>query len=437
MCLSVVAGRFLKGVPVLGAVCGLLVLPGIAGIAGAEEKAASKQGVEDLAVPREKPVVHLLKPSDLPPPFATPSADNAPKVIPRPEGAMLQLPPGFHVHEWASGLDNPRILTVAPNGDVFVAESHANRVTVLRGMDKTGKVETRSTFAEGLRQPFGIAFYPPGPNPQFVYVGNTDSVVRFPYKSGDLKASGPAEPIVKDLPPGGYNQHWSRNIAFRPDGKKLFVTVGSRQNIGEAEENRAVIREYNPDGTGFRLYATGIRNPVGLAFHPKSGALWAAVNERDGMGDGLVPDYATEVKDGGFYGWPNFYIGPNPDPRVSAEPTLKDKVLVPDVLFDSHVASLGLVFYTGKSFPSTYRNDAFVAFRGSSNRSNRVGYAIVRIPMDKKGHAKGGYEDFLTGWALPDGRVWGRPVGVAVAKDGSLLVTDDGANKIWCITYRK
>jgi glucose/arabinose dehydrogenase len=393
------------------------------------------------APPNDVPVRHapprrvIYRASDLPAPFATPSAENHPRVSPRPADAALTLPPGFHIHLWAEGLENPRIITIAPNGDAFVAESGRDRVRVLRDADGDGKAETREVFAAGLRQPFGIGFYPPGPNPQFVYVANTDSVVRFPYKNGDLKATGPAQTIINDLPGRGYRQHWTRNLRFRPDGSKLYVSVGSETNVGEEPEKRAAILEYNPDGSGYRVYASGIRNTVGLAFNPIDNSLWTAVNERDGLGDDLVPDYATSVKSGGFYGWPWYYIGPNKDPRMRDRPDLKDKTLVPDVLFQSHTAALGMEFYTADKFPVTYRNSAFVALHGSWNRSQRSGYSVVRIPFGSNGKPEGGYEEFVTGWALPDGTVWGRPVDVAVARDGALLITDDGAGKIWRVIY--
>lgn len=379
--------------------------------------------------------LRVIRPSDLPPPHATASVNNPPTVVPRPEGAVLTVPPGFTIAEWADSLSNPRIVTVAPNGDVFVAESQANRVTVLRDGDGDGRPETRSMFADGLRQPFGIALYPPGPNPTHVYVANTDSVVRYAYSNGQLKASGAPETIVPDLPGGGYNQHWTRNVVFRPDGAKMYVSVGSQGNVAEEEEKRAAVLEYNPDGSGYRVFAAGLRNPVGLAFNPVGGALWAAVNERDGLGDDLVPDYATAVRDGGFYGWPWYYIGQNRDPRMAEKPDRKARTLLPDVLFESHSAALGIDFYNGALFPASYRNSAFVALHGSWNRSARSGYLVARIPFGAGGKPVGGYEEFVTGWKTPDGKVWGRPVDVAVAADGSLLITDDGAGKIWRVTY--
>jgi glucose/arabinose dehydrogenase len=295
-----------------------------------------------------------------------------------------------------------------------------------------------------LKQPFGIAFYPPGPNPQYVYVANTDSVVRFPYKNGDLKATGPSEVIVDDISGGGRLRgggHWTRDIAFSRDGKKMWVSVGSRSNDDEdpagheVEEHRARIFEFNPDGSGERVYASGIRNPVGLAVNPRTGELWTSVNERDALGDHLVPDYITRVKDGGFYGWPWYYIGDHQDPRHPNEhPELAGHIAVPDVLLQSHSASLDLSFYTGKQFPKEYRGDAFASEHGSWNRANRTGYKVIRVPQ-KNGVPTGEYEDFLTGFVTPDGDVWGRPVGNTVAKDGSLLVSDDASGTIWRVAY--
>jgi len=380
--------------------------------------------------------------ADLPKPYATRSVDAGSRVVARPEGAWPKVPAGFKVEEFATGLRNPRLIRTAPNGDLFVAESYPGRVRVLRGAAGAGKVETVELFAEGLRRPFGIAFYPPGDNPTHVYVANTDSVVRFPYKSGDTKARGPAEVVVPDLPGGGQLRgggHWTRDVAFSPDGRRMFVSVGSLTNVWEEasanEERRATILSYNPDGTGYRLYASGIRNAVGLAVHPRTGELWCSVNERDGLGDDLVPDYVTRVREGGFYGWPWFYIGPNQDPRhAGAHPELRDKVIVPDVLLQSHSASLEMVFYTGAQFPRGYANDAFAAQHGSWNRARRTGYKVIRVPQ-REGVPTGEYEDFMTGFVTPDGDVWGRPVGVAVGRDGALFVSDDGSNTVWRVSY--
>lgn len=393
----------------------------------------------------ERPgAVHRITVADLPPPFETEAVRNPPELVPQPEGVLPQTLPGYVVTLYAEGLENPRLIRTAPNGDVFVAESRPGRMKVIRGLTDDGRAETVETFASGLRRPFGIAFYPLGPDPQYVYVGNTDSVVRFPYQSGDLKARGPEEMVVPDLPAGGQLRgggHWTRDIAFSLDGQKMFVSVGSLTNVDDPEENpgekdRATILELNPDGTGRRVYVSGIRNAVGMAIHPQTGQLWASVNERDGLGDNLVPDYITRVYDGDFFGWPWFYMGGHQDPRHEGKhPELKAKVRTPDVLIQPHSASLEMLFYTGTQFPAEHRDSIFAAQHGSWNKSIRTGYKVIRVPL-RDGEATGEYEDFLTGFVTEDGQVWGRPVGVAVASDGALLVSDDGANAIWRVSYR-
>jgi len=377
--------------------------------------------------------------NDLPEPYATKSAENGPDVVARPANVWPIAPAGFKVEQYATGLDNPRLLRTAPNGDIFLAESTAGRIRVFRGLTSDGKPEQMQIFASGLKRPYGIAFYPPGKDPQWIYVGNTNAVVRFPYRDGDLKASGPSEHIA-DLPaPGG---HWTRSIEFSPDGKKMFVSVGSESNDDDTdsnpqEKNRADILEFNPEGSGMKVYAYGIRNAGGgLAIHPQTGELWCSVNERDALGDNLVPDYITHVQEGGFYGWPWWYIGGHQDPRQKGKhPELKDKVIAPDVLLQAHNASLQPTFYEGKQFPAEYRDDIFASEHGSWNRSVRAGYEVIRVPLHQTGHASGEYEDFVTGFVLPDGSVWGRPVGITVASDGALLVSDDGSNSIWRISY--
>lgn len=378
---------------------------------------------------------------DLAKPYDTPSADNHPKIVSRPQDAWPKAPEGFEVTEFATKLEQPRVIACAPNGDLFVAESKANRVRLLRDADGDGKPEVNEVFAAGLSRPFGIAFYPLGPDPKYVYVANTDTVVRFPYKSGDTKASDKPETIIKDIPSGnesvGGGGHWTRDLEFSPDGKTLYVSVGSRSNADDdkRETRRALILAFDPDGKNERVFASGIRNPVGLATHPKTGQLWTSVNERDGLGDNLVPDYITHVEEGGFYGWPWYYLGPNHDPRHEGkQPELKAKVIVPDVLLQSHMASLGLTFYDGDAYPKEYHNDAFASEHGSWNRARRVGYKVIRIPL-KDGKATGEFEDFLVGFVTKDGNVWGRPMGVAVAKDGSLMVTDDASGTIWRVAY--
>lgn len=393
----------------------------------------------------EKPgVTHHITVADLPAPFASKSVDNGPKLIGRPKDAWPQTLPNFQVKEYAKGLVNPRLIRRAPNGDLFVAESEPGRIKVLHGMTPDGTAESVQVFATGLDMPFGIAFYPLGPNPEFVYVGNTGSVVRFPYRNGDLKARGPAQTIVPDLPSGGRLRgggHWTRDIAFSKDGTKMFVSVGSHSNVDDADNNpvekhRANILQFTPDGKNLRVYASGIRNPVSIAIHPQTGELWTSVNERDALGDNLVPDYITHVQEGGFYGWPWFYMGGHQDPRLEGKhPELKDKVITPDVLLQPHNASLQLTFYEADQFPAEYKGDIFAAEHGSWNKSSRTGYEVIRVSM-QKGKATGSYQDFLTGFVTASGQVWGRPVGVAVANDGSLIVTDDGGNLAWRVSYQ-
>ena len=379
-----------------------------------------------------------LTPADLPKPGATPSSPNFPRLVAKPADAWPQAPEGFKVELYASGLDGPRIIRTAPNGDLFVAETRINEIKIFRGITADGKPKETATFASGLKQPFGIAFYPPGPNPQWVYIGNTDGLVRFPYKNGDLKASGPAETLVTGIPGGG---HSTRDVAFSLDGKRLFYSVGSRSNVDDpdstpGEFQRANILEYTPEGKFVKIYGAGIRNPVGIAVNPITGELWCSVNERDALGDNLVPDYITHVQEGGFYGWPWYYMGSNQDPRHEGKhPELKGKVLVPDVLLQPHNASLELTFYNGSQFPAEYKGDIFAGEHGSWNKSVRTGYEVIRIPL-KDGHASGIYEDFLTGFVTASGEAWGRPVGVATAPDGSLMVTDDGYKAIWRVSFK-
>jgi len=388
----------------------------------------------------DKPgVVHRITLGDLPAPFATESVRNGPKLVARPEGALPVSPDGYAVSLFATGLENPRMIRVAPNGDLFVAESRAGRVTVIRAAPGAQKAEVTEVFADGLNRPFGIAFYPLGPDPQYVYIGNTNAVVRYPYKRGDLKASGPREVVVPELPAGGNLRgggHWTRDIVFSRDNKKMWVSVGSHTNIDDPDTNpqevgRATVLEFNPDGSGRRIYVSGIRNAVGMAIHPQTGQLWASVNERDGLGDDLVPDYITSLNDGDFFGWPWYYMGGHQDPRHAGKrPELKSSVRTPDVLLQPHSASLQMVFYTADAFAPAHRNSIYAAFHGSWNRALRTGYKVIRVPL-KGDKATGEYEDFLTGFVTPGGDVWGRPVGVAVAADGALFVSDDGTNSIW------
>lgn len=392
----------------------------------------------------QKPgVTRRINVADLPKPQPGQSVDNGPDLVPRPANAWPQAKPGFKVELYASDLVNPRLIRTAPNGDLFVAESRAGLVRIFRGAGKDGRAGQSDVFASGLNKPFGIAFYPLGRDPQWVYVANTDAVVRIPYRNGDLKARGAPQHIA-DLPGGGLLRgggHWTRDIAFSLDGRKMYVSVGSRSNNDDTDHNlrehhRADILEFNPDGSGLRVYAWGIRNAVGIAVDPQTGELWGSVNERDGLGDNLPPDYITRIREGGFYGWPWYYIGGHPDPdHRGKHPELKDKVIVPDVLIQAHSASLQMTFYGGGQFPREYRGDIFAAEHGSWNRGVRTGYEVIRVPLHQQGRPTGEYEDFLTGFVTADGKVWGRPVGVAVGNDGALLVTDDGSNSVWRVTW--
>ena len=363
-------------------------------------------------------------------PFATPSVRNAARVVAKPDQAQLQLQAGFSVSVYAEELQQPRLMVLAPNGDLFVAQSRAGSVVVLRDTNNDGKPDSRTVFAQGLAGVFGIAFHD-----GYIYLGRTDSIVRFKYQPGDTQAGGMPEKLV-DLPTGGHN---TRNLIFSRDGKKMYVAIGSQSNKSAGEDpRRAAINEYNPDGTGHRVFASGLRNPVGLALQPGTDTLWTAVNERDTLGDDLVPDYTTSVKDGGFYGWPYSYIGSHPDPEhVGKMPELVKRAIVPDVLIPAHSAALGIAFYTGTQFPQRYRNGLFIGLHGSWNRSKLAGYRVGFVPFQNG--KPGPLEDFLTGWILDGGNpgtAWGRPVGVLVDRDGSLLVADDAGNKIWKISYR-
>ena len=408
-------------------------------------------------------VKHHMQVAELPASFATTSSGNNPRVVERPVNATLSVPPHFTVRQFASGLSGPRLLRVAPNGDIFIAETRANRIRVMRAADGAEAPSDNQVFAGGLDRPFGIAFYPPGNDPQWVNVANNNSVVRFPYHHGDLKAQGAAQVIVPTLcdSTGG---HTTRDVAFSPDGKRLFISVGSGSNVAEgmakknsediplwevqhgkgaawdSEANRADILVTDPEGQQpVHAFATGIRNGVVLAFDNNTGELWTSTNERDALGDNLVPDYITRVKEGGFYGWPWYYLGNHEDPRHAGErPDLAGQAIVPDVLLQSHSAPLQITFYTAtngvSAFPAEYRGDIFAAFHGSWNRSSRTGYKVVRIRLDH-GVPTGEYDDFLTGFVVDGRSVWGRPVGVAVAHDGALLVTEDGNNTLLRISY--
>jgi len=388
--------------------------------------------------------VHRISPV-LPPPHATRSASRSPGIVPVPPGGRPLVPPGFSASEFASGLDLPRTLRTAPNGDVFLAESGAGRIRVFRSAGP--ERPEPSVFAADLTLPFGIAFWPPGPAPRYVYVAENQRVVRFPYVPGDTKARGPAEVVVPHLPEGG---HWTRDVVFSADGRTMFVSVGSASNVATGltgappagaalgaawgdETDRADVLAFDPDGRGRRIYATGLRNCVAMALQPPAGTLWCVVNERDGLGDDLPPDYATTVREGAFYGWPWFYIGDHPEPRLhGARQDLAGRVTVPDVLIQAHSAPLGVVFYEGAQFPPEYRGDAFVALHGSWNRSHPTGYKVIRLRF-RDARPTGGYEDFATGFLSSDGSAWARPVGVTVSGDGALLVSEDANGRVWRI----
>jgi len=440
-------------------------------------------------------VRHKITAADLPAPNPSEAVDNGPNVVPRPINAWPIAPASFSVTLYAGGdstplersasgehmkLSNgtftqPRFITTAPNGDLFLADSGAGTIFILRGVAPNGRAATIEKFATGLDHPFGITFYPSGPNPQYVYIGNATTIQRFAYKNGDLKATGKPETIVPDIP--GYAQlrgggHWTRDVIFTKDDKYLLVSVGSGSNVDDAdthprEFHRADILAYTPDGKFVEVYANGLRNCVGEAINPITGSLWCSTNERDNLGNHLVPDYVTSVPHGSFFGWPWYYMGGKQDPRLPqpcangtgpnpglSKPLsdadaknckrvdMSSKVKTPDVLVQPHMASLEMTFYPDYPaktkphgvFPPSYTGDAFASEHGSWNRANRAGYEVIVIPM-KNGQATGEYDDFLTGFVTPDGQVWGRPVGVTVGADGSLYVTDDGSRSVWHVSY--
>ncbi len=478
------------------ALAALLLAPLAAAHAQSRQPLTGQAAFADYT--QQKPgTLRKITVSDLPEPNPTESVDNGPSVVPRPANAWPIAPAGFKVTLYAGG-DNgqdqasnrkqtdgpatvgtfrePRLIRTAPNGDLFISDSAAGTVFVLRGTGSDGKVQTVSKFATGLDHPFGIAFYP-AVNPKYVYVANTTTLVRFAYKSGDLKASGAPEMLIPDLP--GYAQlrgggHWTRDVVFTRNGDHMLVSVGSGSNVDDMdthprEFHRADVLEYTPEGKFVKVYASGIRNCVGEAINPITGSLWCSVNERDNLGNNLVPDYITSVQEGSFFGWPWYYMGGHKDPRLQLPctagngvnpqaPALTDaqakdckrtdvasRVSTPDILVQPHMASLQMTFYpatppntlsTRKAsfFPPEFDGGIFAAEHGSWNRARRGGYEVVYAPT-QAGKALGSYEDFLTGFVTPDGQVWGRPVGVTVAQDGSLFVTDDGSRSIWHVTY--
>jgi glucose/arabinose dehydrogenase len=398
----------------------------------------------EIRVEHFEPVPHRIGLSDLPPPYQTPSVTRPPRVIPPPDDAVLRVPAGFRVNLFAK-VPSARWLRLTPDGDVLCAASQENKIVLLQDRDHEGVAGRVTVFldaAAGANQPFGMAFV----GSDF-YLGNTDAVLRYPFR----RIGGDAGPTIRlgkpekiaSLTPKGYNQHWTRNVVASPDGKKLYVSVGSATNASPEKLPRASVFRMNLDGSGRETFAFGLRNPVGLAFHPQTGELYATVNERDGLGDDLPPDYFTRLRQGEFYGWPYAYLAPrNLDPRLlkdgrSPRPDLAARTKTPDVLFPTHSAALGLDFYRGTAFPARYRQGAFVAFRGSWNRSRGTGYKIVFIPFDADGRPKGWYEDFVTGFLLdPAGPLtWGRPVGVLSLPDGSLLFTEEINGRIYRVQF--
>jgi glucose/arabinose dehydrogenase len=380
---------------------------------------------------------------NLPAPYATPSTKKNSKVIGWPEGKTPIAPDGFVVTKFAGKLNSPRWFYVTPNGDILVSESQtsrkksANDIILFRDTDGDGKPDIRQTFMKDLNQPLGMLVLN-----NWFYVGNTDGVYRYPYTPGQLEIKSKGEKIV-DLTPGGYNNHWTRNIIANADGTKLYISTGSGSNNAEHgmenENRRACILEVNPDGSGERIFASGLRNPIGTAWEPVTKKLWTVVNERDELGDDLVPDFLTSVQDGGFYGWPYAYFGPHEDPRLKGQrPDLVAKTITPEVAIGAHTSSLGLAFYTKKSFPKKYQGGAFIGQHGSWNRSAFAGYRVAFVPFEN-GKPSGKLETFLTGFIADESKneVYGKPVGILVMADGSLLVADDAGNTIWKVSLKK
>ncbi len=384
-----------------------------------------------------------------------PDFENMAEVVTAPEGAMPSVPEGFAVEVFATGLTQPRVIRIAPNGDIFVAESEAGQVSIFAADAVESMPAEPETFVNGLDRPFGIAFYPPE-EPEYVYVAAANQVVRYPYKAGDRKASGEAEVIIADIPT---ERHWTRDLAVSPDGTRLFVSIGSASNVAGAmpelteeeikaheqthgvgaawgdEENRAAVRVFDPEGEKVSNFATGLRNCSGMTIQPGTDTLWCTGNERDHIGPNLVPDYLTTIREGGFYGWPWYYTGGNEDPAHAGErPDLKDQVMVPDVLLQAHSSTMQIDFYDGDAFPEEYRGDAFATMRGSWNRELRTGYKVIRALMEN-GEPTGVYEDFMTGFVLDPNQVWGRPTGLAITPDGALLISDDANGTIFLVTY--
>ncbi len=432
------------------AACSMLALIATSTLASAQDLRTGRDAYGDWRTDAPG-IMRKIMAADLPAPLESPSTANISKIISKPANATLKTMPGFTVEPFVTGMPGARVIRIAPNGDIFVSLSRPDgKVMAIRtAPDMTGPIV--ETFAAGLKDPYGIAFYPPGPEPKWVYVAGAEKIVRFPYRNGDVKASDAPETIVSDLALGG---HWTRDIAFSEDGKTMYVAVGSASNVAQdmgpapdlasfekshglgsawgREEWRANVLTYDPDGKNKQVYATGIRNCSGFTLQPGTGALYCATNERDLLGDNLPPDYVTSVKKGAFYGWPWFYIGDHEDTRPGGgrRPDLANQIAIPDVLIQPHSAPLGIAFNTGGQFPAEWKGDAFVALHGSWNRSLRTGYKIIRLPF-KDGRPTGEYQDFVVGFAVSDQDVWGRPVDVAFAKDGSLLFSDDGNGVIY------
>ena len=376
-----------------------------------------------------------IDPATLPKPYATDSAFNEATIVAKPANPYFHMPSGFSVNEFAGGLNDPRWLAIAPNGDVFVTLPDDNKIMLLRDGDGDGKAELQSVFAKGFSRPHGLAFHD-----GYLYVGDVNRVWRIAWQPGDAKARAAPEPVTDTGVFGEASGHWTRNLVFTPDGKRFIVTVGSVENIGAHDPPvRATLQSFAANGHDQQTLATGLRNPVGIAYRPGSNDLYVVVNERDGMGDNLVPDFLTRITPGGFYGWPYSYIGQHVQPGMPAHPALVARAIMPDLLFQSHSAPLGLAFYDGAMFPAEYRGNAFVALHGSWNAGNPTGYKVVRVPFEN-GKPADYYENFLTGfWTAghQPAKVWGRPVALAVAKDGSLLLSDDASGTIWRISYKK
>ena len=369
----------------------------------------------------------------LPQPYSPPSPANPPRTIPKPARAMPLVMPGFAVNEFARGLKNARNLKVAPDGAVFLSEPRIGQITLLRDTDGDGRADSMTAFADGFRNPHGLAI-----GEDFILVGDLDGIWRLPYTSGDTKTRAPAVQVTPRRALGDPGGHSTRNVVLHPDRTRFYVAIGSRGNIAEEPAPRATIQEFQIDGSDQRTFASGLRNPVGTAFNPGTNDLYTVINERDGLHDELVPEYMTRVQDGGFYGWPYSYLGSNPQPNFAdRRPDLVAAARIPDTLFRSHSAPIGLTFYTSDQFPAHYQGGAFVTLHGSWNAAQPRGYNVVFVPFENN-QPKNEYTVFASGfWARGEERaeVWGRPSGIAVAADGALLIADDVSQTIWRITY--